>query len=493
MSIILTQNPNPHNFAYGVNAATLSGIETYAGAGKYILQIRDSGGTVILATLRQSKNASNVAQFDIQNVLQSYVGVPQTNIDQLGVSGNILTNSPNEVYEYILRVGYEINGVPTLEDNVYGAYQVVAGAKKYYQIEGTNVLDNTQYLLRPLVESEGAGGDCYSLGETGNALSNVKRNYDINSLTYANPTQVPGDNSWDTAHKVWVEECRNDERLTKSFWNQMVMDQGAPATANHIGAFQILVYNGTTQTQEVFIPNLVSNGGGPNTATNSSVTGSGENLVITMGIGPANLKDFYWRDDSTVNQFLLDQDWTHYYITPVGNQATDCGSGTLRGTWGEPLMNPTLILRKEENCLDFDPIRFQWVNEYGFMDYYSFDKKNVKSVNTKRNTYLKEANNYNNNVFEINAGDRGLTTYSQKSEEQYVANTGYMTDAEAETLQYLFRSADVRVQSDRFGTEDYLPVVLLDTKWTEKTNRVDQLFQYTVRFKLAHNIKTQRG
>jgi hypothetical protein len=491
MAVILTQNPNPHNFAYGVNAVTLSGIPS--GAQKYLLQIRDSGGTVVLATLRQSKNASNVAQFDIQNVLQSYVSVPATNVDGLGIGNDILTNSPNEVYEYILRIGHETNGVITLEDTIYGTYQVVAGTKKYYQIQGIDVLEDSQYRIRPLVEAEGQEVECYTLGYTGNALSNVRREYDINALTYANPTQVPGDNSWDTANKVWVEECRNDERLTKSFWNQMSMDVNAPATANHIGAFQILVYNGSIQTQEVFIPNLVSNGGGPNTAINSSVTGSGENLVITMGIGPANLKQFSYRDDSTVYNFLLDQDWTHYYITPVANQASDCGSGTLYGTWGEPLMNPTLIIRKEESCLDFDPIRFQWVNEYGFLDYYSFDKKNVKTVNTKRNTYLKEANNYDSNVFDIRIGQRGVTTYSQKSEEQYEANTGYMTDAEAETLQYLFRSADVRVQSDRFGTEEYLPVVLLDTRWKEKTNRVDQLFQYTVRFKLAHNIKTQRG
>ena len=490
MAIIPTQNPQTHNFAYGVNAVTLSGIETYTGAQKYILQLRDRGGTIVLATLRQSKNASNTAQFDIQNVLQSYVSVPPTTVDNLGISGDMLTNSPNEVYEYILRVGYEINGVPYLEDTVYGIYQVIAGAKKYYQIEGAPILDSHDYRIRPQVEAEGGGAPCYTLAEAGNPLSNTRRYYDKTANPYAYPDS---DNSWDTVQKVWVEECRPDERLTKSYWNQMNLDIGAPAAANHIGAFQILVYNGATQLQEVFIPNLVTNGGGPNTATGGTTTGSGENLVITIGIGPANLANAAYRDDSTSYFFQLDQNWSHYYITPVGNQLQDCGSGTDRGTWGEPLINPTLVLRKDETCLDFDPIRFQWVNEYGFLDYYSFDKKNVKSVNTKRNTYLKEANNYNNNVFDINIGDRGTTTYSQKSEERYVANTGYMTDAEAETLQYLFRSADVRVQSDRFGTEEYLPVVLLDTQWTEKTNRVDQLFQYTVRFKLAHNIKTQRG
>ena len=271
------------------------------------------------------------------------------------------------------------------------------------------------------------------------------------------------------------------------------MDAGAPAPANHIGAFQIAVFNNNTQVDDEFIPNITANGGGPNQALGDTTTGSGESLIITMGIGPANIEDFNFNDGISANTFQLPPNWTHYYITPVASQAGQCGSGVNPGELGEPTHNPTLVIRKEEVCNDFDPIRFSWVNEYGFMDYYSFDKKNVKSVNTKRNTYLKEPNNYNSATFSVNIGSRGTTTYSQKSEEMYEANTGYMTDAEAETLQYLFRSPDVRVQSNRFNTEEYLPVLITDAKWMEKTNRVDRLFQYTVKFKLAHNIKTQRG
>ena len=487
MAILLTQNPNPHNFAYGVNAVTLSGINT---GNKYVLEVRASDGTTVLATLRQSKNVLNVAQFDIQNVLQSYIGTPQTGIDSLGVTGDVLATSTNEVYEYQLWYGSESNGSlvdPLIES---GPYQVVAGTKEYYQILGADIIDSDIYRLRPIVEAEGGGFPCYTLTDIGNALSNVRRSYTKTGNPYAYPST---DNSWDTVTKVWVEEARPDERLTKSWWNQNTMDQGAPAPANHIGAFQIVVYNGDTQIQDEFIPNITTNGGGPNQSIDDTTTGSGESLIITMGIGPMNIKDFQYNTGLAADQFILQQDWTHYYITPVASQAGQCASGVNPGELGEPTHNPTLVIRKEEVCNDFDPIRFSWVNEYGFMDYYSFDKKNVKSVNTKRNTYLKEPNDYNSATFSVGIGSRGITTYSQKSEETYEANTGYMTDAEAETLQYLFRSPDVRVQSNRFNTEEYLPVVVTDAKWMEKTNRVDRLFQYTVRFKLAHNIKTQRG
>ena len=488
MAIILTQNPNTHNFSYGVNAVTLSGI--VQPANKYVLQVRGSDGTTVLATLRQSKNVNNVAQFDIQNVLQSYIGTPETGVDKLGINTDILATSTDEVYVYQLWYGSESNGAlvdPLIQS---GPYQVVAGTKEYYQILGADVIDNDIYRLRPIVEAEGGGAPCYTLSETGNPISNVRRSYTKNGNPYAWPDT---DNSWDTVEKVWVEECRPDERLTKSWWNQLTLDINAPEAANHIGAFQIVVFNGNTQIEDEFIPNITTNGGGPNQSITDTTAGNGDSLIITMGIGPANLEDFGYNDGFAANNFQLATNWTHYYITPVASQAGQCGSGVNPGELGEPTHNPVLVIRKEENCSDFDPIRLSWVNSYGFLDYYSFDKKNVKSVNTTRNTYLKESNDYNSNLFAVDRGSRGLTTYSQKSEEIYEANTGYMTDAEAEYLQYLFRSADVRAQSNRFQSNEYLPVVLTDVRWTQKTNRTDKLFQYTIKFKLAHNIKTQRG
>jgi len=485
--IVLTQNPNPHNFGYGVNAVTLSSITT---GNKYILQIRAEDGTTVLATLRQSKNVLSVSQFDIQNVLQSYIGTPQTQIDKLGINTDILATSTDEVYVYELWYGSELNGQlvdPLIQS---GPYQVVAGTKEYYQILGADIIDDNTYRLRPVIEAEGGAFPCYTVSDEGNPLSNVRRWYTLAANPYAYPDN---NNTWDTVERVWVEEARRDERLTKSWWNEMRMDQGAPAPANHIGAFQILVYDGDTQIQDEFIPNILANGGGPNQSSSDTTTGSGESLVITMGIGPANIEDFGYNNGLAADQFQLQGDWTHYYITPVASQVGQCGSGVNPGQLGEPTHNPVLVIRKECSGSDFDPIRFSWVNEYGFMDYYSFDKKNVKTVSTKRNTYLKEANDYNSAIFAIDKGSRGTTTYSQKSEEMYTAATWYMTDKEAEYLQYLFRSADVRAHSNRFGTDEYLPVVITDAKWTEKTNRVDRLFQYTVKFKLAHNIKTQRG
>ena len=490
MAITRTQFPGYWNFAYGNNIVTLSGIT--GASQKYVLQVRAEDGTTVLATLRQSPNANNVAQFDIQNILQSYVGVPKTTIDNLGIGTQIIETADTEVFEYKLKIGSESNGVITFETSTTGPLQVIAGKKEYYQTDiRDSILLNPAYRLESTIEPEGGTPYCYSVSDAGNPVSGVRRSYDIQDNPYAWPNS---DNSWDTVEKVWVEECRAGDRLTKSFWN-WVGPYAEMEEVMSIGAFQIVVYNGNSIEQEDIIPNTVGNGGGPKLGiSDPNKEPTGADLVVTMGVGPANLNNFYYFNESnTATQFELPEEWTHYYIAPVGAQQAFCASGVDWGKWGEPLINPILIIRKEDNCSDFDPMRLSWVNQYGFMDYYSFDKKNVKTIKTKRNTYLKEANDYNATSFSIDKGSRGATTYSQTSEVTFEANTGYMTDEEANSLQYLWTSADVRVQSNRFGTEEYLPVVVTDRKWSEKTNRVDRLFQYTINFKLAHNTKTQRG
>ena len=69
-----------------------------------------------------------------------------------------------------------------------------------------------------------------------------------------------------------------------------------------------------------------------------------------------------------------------------------------------------------------------------------------------------------------------------------------MLDQEAELLKHLYQSAEVKV---RFSTGPYanqwVPVIITSTSYNEKTYRKDRLFQYTVNFRLATNIKSMRG
>ena len=140
--------------------------------------------------------------------------------------------------------------------------------------------------------------------------------------------------------------------------------------------------------------------------------------------------------------------------------------------------------------------QFSWLNEYGFRDYYSFRKRKDRGVKINRNEYLREAANYNANSYDVNIYDRGTTVFSQTLPEDFSAFTGFISDADALYLEGLFISADVKVRfNDAPGAEQYqwVPVSLLSTAYEEKTVRKNKLFQYDIKFKLAHNIKSQRG
>ena len=115
-------------------------------------------------------------------------------------------------------------------------------------------------------------------------------------------------------------------------------------------------------------------------------------------------------------------------------------------------------------------------------------------INTKRNNFLKEVADFNDTRYIVDKQSRGFTTYSQTIKEDWTATSGYMNDEEAQLLESMFKSPSVNV---RFSTGEYanqwIPINLVSSSYTEKTYRKDRLFQYTVNYKLASNIKSQRG
>jgi hypothetical protein len=148
----------------------------------------------------------------------------------------------------------------------------------------------------------------------------------------------------------------------------------------------------------------------------------------------------------------------------------------------------------EEPCNDFPHIQFAWQNSYGYRDQFTFTKRVDHSTNTKNNNFLKGAADYNSTDYSVDLQDRGYTTYSQKIENIFKVQSGYMVDQEAQLLKHLYQSAEVKVRfSEGPYAGQWVPVTITRTRYTEKTNRKDRLFQYTVEFKLATNQKSMRG
>ena len=482
MPITATQTPStPFDQAYGANPVTLSGLTTLED--KYVLQVYEVGAADPIADIRQTPNREGLAIFDIQNILQNLIEPSRDNLDALHYN-TVQQNTRmriirGEVARYQVIANYESTGVVNPNNDVnIGTFTVMGGKKAYWEVP----YDATPYIVK-------ATGD-----ETIDNCTQVSR--------YASPLS---DNQWtisDTqtgdnfladgysspggidVHNVW-----SDDQCTKSFWNPVERDGAIPPATQVQGleGFWVLQYNAAgNNILTNFYANTQSNGGGPNTVLSQGTTPTGLYNVVTIASGPANVPA------------NISPNCTHYYIVPVLYTPLACAQAIdpqtqvpvdYTAAWRAQRYN---IL--DEKCNDYSHIQFAWMNSLGFRDTFTFTKKHEKRVAITRNDYLKSAADFNSTSYNVDIQDRGYTTYSQKLEEVYEVQSDYMNDSEAKTLQSLFTSADVLVRfSEGDLANEWVPVKLLNSQYVERNYRKDKLFQYTMTFKIAHNIKSQRG
>jgi hypothetical protein len=485
-TVTLLQTPSDVNLAYGPNAVTLTGITT---GDKYVLQVQTQSGNV-LADIRQTANREGNAIFDIQNILQTYVKTNPINIEQHGI-GNalILTDSPNETFTYIIKVGDETSGQVELKPVSYGPYLIIGGKKPYYDL----LWNESQY--QTTVKGDDSMVPC-TIPLTAKQPMSDKIDYIMGSdipPTKSKPSYITNN------VRVQKNIVYSDSVQTKSYYN--ALNQGTPMPSSYaraIEGFRISEYDRfDTLISDLVVPNTVDNGCGPNQTVGEGIIPTGATTIVTMGQGPQNLYEFDFFDaNGNADQFNLNPATKYYYIAPVAYTPPSCNTDLPPFTDLATHYVQWYIIEPKE-CLDYDHIQFSWLNSLGFRDYFTFTKKNQRTVTNKRNEYLQEVSDYNAQTYEVNAGNRGRTAYSQTLEETWTASTGYMSDEEARYLESMFNSADVRV---RLGQQaptgydlQYFACNLLSASYIEKTYRKDKLFQYEVRFKLANNIKSQRG
>ena len=497
-TVLLSQSPGDYNLAYGPNPVTLTTLSS--GADKFVLQVRTVGGD-ILADIRQTANSEGNAIFDIQNILQSYVHVSPVNTEIIGV-GNAspanLQDSTQEVEQYIIRIGEETSGVVELRSVSYGPYNVIGGKKPWYDL----TWGEGQY--QGAINGDDSNPACTNVYFNGRPLSDENDIFilgsDLTTQGVAAPSSI-GINTRINVHDVYASDFH-----TVSYFNPIYRGLPTPAAdAQGIEGFRITTYESDgSQVDDVIIPNIVANGGGPNINYGDGTQPSNNTAIITGGFGPQNLNNFtYYTTPLATATFTLDPAVAYYYVQTVAYNPATCMASfvgyadeSLHYVQMYRIFNRGTVF-PQAGCLDYDHIQFSWLNSFGFRDYYTFTKKNVRSTNRKANNYLANTVDYNGTNYATSTGARGYTTYSQEIKEQFTASTGYMSDAEADYLEGLFNSPDVRVRlgnSAPAGYEAYFfGCNVTSASWTEKSYRKDKLFQYDIKFKLANNVKSQRG
>lgn len=467
MAITITQNPSlPFDMAYGPNPITLNGI--LPTQDKYALRIYIVGQVDPVADIRQSPNRVARAIFDVQNILQAKVGPSNYNIDGL-FAPSVVQQRPlhianGELIEYQIAYNTETNGTldgpwttsPTV-------YTTIAGSKQYDQVP----YDANQW--RPEVYGAPVPGTCTAILKYGKPLSDNK--WEITD-------QETGDefiqDGFQSPGGIEVHNVYRKDQCTKTFYSK-VKRTGASILPEVQGLerFEILQYNGIYLIASAFINNTQSNGGGPNVTLNQGLLVGGNFQTITIATGPNNLP------------IPLEPETTHYYIIPTTSSQCDVSLAA----WKAQRYN---IL--EEPCNDYPHIQFAWLNSVGFRDQFTFSKRNEKKINTTRNEFLKEAADFNSNSYSVDLQSRGFTTYSQTIKETWTATTDYINDEQVALIESMFKSAQVMVRiTDSEYENEWQPVRLQSSSYTEKSYRKDRLFQYQVTFTIASNIKSQRG
>ena len=332
MAINVIQTPNaisvagsfePFDMAYGANPVTLDNLS--ASADKYALRILALGNPTPLADIRQTPNRQGRAIFDIQNVLQAYVGPQVNTIDSLHYSDTGFTAQNTRMalagqtlLEYQLQYAEESGGVVGAFTTISTIFTVIAGSKQYYQVP----FNTDPY--RPEIEGGDEANPCSIIERAAGPLSD--NNWTIadtetgdNILTVNGGYPSPGGIDM---HNVFM-----DDQCTKTFYQEVELGSPNPMPqVNGIEAFYVLQcsYSGNINTTSI-IPNVQGNGGGPNLAIGQGTAISGPFQTITVATGPANL---------IVNNLLPTT--THYYIVPVVYSPVACSPDGQQQT---PLMN----------------------------------------------------------------------------------------------------------------------------------------------------------
>jgi hypothetical protein len=153
-------------------------------------------------------------------------------------------------------------------------------------------------------------------------------------------------------------------------------------------------------------------------------------------------------------------------------------------------------IASENNCnaTRFDEYTLAWKNKYGVWDYYMFDGEHTDVRNyTREDDYERIAGDYAGASFTINSYERGKV---QKIEgvKQTTINTRYITDEYNDYFNGLLMSNEVVLLSPvKKGDDDVkqvpIPVNIVDTSITYKTNSKDKLVQYSFTFEYAHKLK----
>lgn len=214
---------------------------------------------------------------------------------------------------------------------------------------------------------------------------------------------------------------------------------------------------------DIDIDNEVANGGSGGTTSFYSYS-----HFVFMGAYPANFDN--WSTVWDANK----ADVSYYTL-----QAESAGGSNI-----SKLYTVHIIC---DSSFGYEGIRLGWLNKFGMWDYYTFNKKSVRGINTRKTNYTKLDGTWNETTYKPFSYKGGKKNFRVNSKERIKINTDYLTDAESIWIEGLINSPEVYIineftESDLYShLRRYIePVMVTTSDFVRKTQANDNLIQYTI-------------
>jgi len=448
MPVTIFQQANQLNVS---NTDLLFGVSSSFATGsqfQYILNLYNTGSN-LLTTIKQQPNPSYRGVFNISNITNQYLDYDTDPIlFQAGV------------------------------DSIY--YQM-SNTAQYFKIdvtEQTGSSISSSVWVNPTPTNTSYGW-IYLLNGTQNPNAGQ---FNWISTPYFRPEPTPTINTFN--HNVALTRASRTQYVDSTDFMTISMLNGDILNNNNqvqdIYYTEFKIYNGNTlvSTQGEFNLNTgnAPNAGGPRPNPSEEYpmpfawSQNDKSRLLSIGIGPRNITNI-----GNYNMAL--QPWTHYTVTLYNQEAVD--QVNFNGIYDQ------FTIYKDTQCTGFEPVRFIWSNEFGVWDYFNFKLVTNKVTRLEKGNYMRNFVDYSTsqNSVPYNITNRGVTNYFTDIDEEWIVNSDWLTQEQAEWLEYLMYSPRVFIQDDF----NIIPIVVTNTEFINKTNPKSQkLYKLEVSYKLAN-------
>tara|TARA_R110000744_G_scaffold378122_1_gene493892 strand:+ start:20686 stop:22323 length:1638 start_codon:yes stop_codon:yes gene_type:complete len=489
-----------------------------------------------VATLKASPNAAGVGIFDVSPVIEAYVEPtyegrkPISTADPLNSSTfkgtDFASNTPHNIHQidrfctnstntlwYLLRFRIEYLNTATGRVELDATHDKKSTGRLVFNgvLGNTNPItyyNNWYYYNLSGIQYEDGSGDYLINGVAG--VSNKGR-----FISNMPEQQYIRANDYGT---IAFFNCIN--------WQGYVTAPGLPKNA--IPGIALRFYDEANNTlQANYYANIPANGGKDNWTSDKDTAAYwvyfGHGLANMQGRGetwPANATGYevYASDGTggTLNpgcgcvQQHASPSWWSYCGGPfqyINQYACEKAHPPYTGGGEEftPLSRRYRFDIITDDCFGHKPVRLAWLNRLGSWDYYTFTKKSVKTIKSKRKTYQQLAGTWNEAVWRPKDHLGGTKVFDNQATESLSLNTGYMSETDAAWFEELFTSPNVFIVNDfssnpltGFNQATYIHkylegVVITSASYTKKTRVVDGLITYNLKVNKSKSLNIQRA